>query len=339
MRVEDRTRGGGRALGGLGLEHGRPRARDALLLVDATELAQHVDELVVQVRAIVREHLAAQCIGELARGGDDGVPARGRALGELRHAAERIVCDGLRAGARRKLAQLCGGEVDVARPVLLRDQARRQRLDHVRALGPRRRRRRERSAVARDRVVHAPRRHLFVPAHVRRAGVTASVAARHRRLGVVEQLTELRRRRRAVPLERRRLGRGIDDPERGPRLHRVRAHELRVLGLLGVDRQPHEAGATAAHLWRREHELAHAEARVAPRRPGVDEQRHLLRPGLGEGARVVVLDEGELCRDRRRRIGVRRGGGRGCTATARRPREREEERNHRLAYRRHGWSS
>jgi len=130
-----------------------------------------------------------------------------------------------------------------------------------------------------------------MPADERRARFALRVSVGDCRLRVDEERGQLLGRRGPEPLERRGLGLRIDDPQRRPDLHLVLLEERRALGALGVEREPHELPRQGAHGLVRKDVRAHREARVAPRRPGVDEEGLAHRARLGERRRIIVLDE------------------------------------------------
>ena len=95
--------------------------------------------------------------------------------------------------------------------------------------------------------------------------------------------------------------RRVDQEEGGQDVDRILLDEVAVLFRFGLDREPDHRVLHRSEARIGQHEPLHAEAGVAPGGPGIDEEQLLLRRSPGAGARVVVLDEGQLARHRRQR--------------------------------------
>ena len=118
-------------------------------------------------------------------------------------------------------------------------------------------------------------------------------AARARVQPGVEEREELRDARRADEAREHLLVGRVDHVERRPRGRRELADGRRVRLLVGVERDEHELVGVGREPGIREHGRLHRQARVAPRRPHVDEHRDVLLLRARERARVVVLDPRE----------------------------------------------
>src|SRR5581483_11398337 len=102
-----------------------------------------------------------------------------------------------------------------------------------------------------------------------------------------------------------------------------------VLLAFGVEGKPDVPVRDRGEARVAEHERPHAQARVAPGRPGVDEERYAPGARLGEGARVVVFDEV----DRRLGRGARRRRSSGTRRDAKEGRAQSRDGLHALQIR------
>ena len=143
--------------------------------------------------------------------------------------------------------------------------------------------------------------------------VSAPSVARRQRLA--HEVVHLLDRARARPIAQHVALLWIEDEEGRPDIDGVLVHELRVLFLLGVHGHEHHLFTQRAQRGRVEHVVLHADAGVAPLRPGIDEDELALLLCPSEGAGHVVLEPRQrwVCVDRAGvpRVSARRTSGGG----------------------------